>query len=103
MKTASSKHYVERTIKIQHALADKSSNGTKVCLLDSPGCNEYGSEFITECSTSAKEITSAFIFVTTFEDYAKLSGSKILQSIYEENRGTIWHNVMRSIHCNNNK
>ncbi len=80
---------MERTIKIQHALADKSSYGFKVRLLDSPGCNGFESEFITQCITSAKEISSAFIFVTTFEDYAKLSSSRILQSIYYENKGTI--------------
>ncbi len=97
MKTASSKR-VERTIKIQHALAEKSSNGIEVRLLDSPGCNEFGSELMTELATSAKEIASAFIFVTTFEDYTKLSGSKILQSIYEENKGTTCH-TMQLIHC----
>ena len=55
--------------------------------LDNPGCDENGSQIILSHVDKAKRSSTAFIFVTTFQQFKTMACSKALQNIFLQNPG----------------
>ena len=69
-----------------------------VVFLDSPGLDEFGSEKISQCVSIAENMSSAFIFVTTFMDYKRPNLSIMLQELYKKDKGIIY-SIVKMLKC----
>ena len=79
----------ECTLSINHPVKCITEENDVVVFLDTPGLDEFGSEKISQCVSMAENISSAFIFVTTFTDYKRDKLSYMLQELYKKDKGIV--------------
>ena len=60
-----------------------------VILQDNPGLDEFGSKVIKHTLSVATKKSSAYVIITTFEDYKKDSLSKLLLELYHQDQGNL--------------
>ncbi len=63
--------------------------GSSFIILDNPGYDEYdcGTGAIKRAARHTQLITSAYVFVITFDNYTKSESSKQLKLLYSQNKG----------------
>ncbi len=79
----------------------KNAIGSNFILLDNPGYDEYdcGTGAITQAAKHTQHITSAYVFVITFDTFTKNEASKQLSLLYSQNKGNIALAIILWKHC----
>jgi len=72
---------------LNHKFGEDSLQNPRIVLLDNPGCDENGSKSILSHLEKAKTSSTAFIFVTTFQQFRTMACSTALQKIFWQNKG----------------
>jgi len=60
--------------------------GWHLFFVDNPGFNEY-KEFVNETANFSVKVSSACIFVTTYDGFHQMETTKFLQESYNANKG----------------
>lgn len=62
--------------------------GWQVSLIDNPGCDEDRDD-VTDAALQSLKISSAFFYVTTYEQYRRKETASFFKKMYKENKGTV--------------